>query len=466
MNQEMEQDTEQEIDFSQVFWGICRKWRMVLCWMLAAAVLVGAVKFALTVYSVNHSQETALAEATYNALVANNKEERRATVERLGDIAKEIDEQQKYVENSRYMKIDPYAVAIAKRTYYVKTDYQIMPDMSIQNPDYTSTIVSSYVQILTSESNLQTVGKEFNMELRYIRELVSAWSSNSGTFTVQVICDNEADATKILGMLDNIVTANKTLIENALDEHTVGKLSDSVYTTVDSGLLQQQQDKRDTLSKLRTQFTEQSEHYDELKEEALQIKKPATDTTTALKSSIKMAIVGALVGLVIACAIACVKMTAGNRIYSADDLARRQGLKILGTLPADTAKIGAMKKFDLKLRSKAGLSTTTDATGVYAAAMSFVAGAYPEAKTVLVAGSAEENYIRTACEAFQAILPEKKFLQGSRVSTDADTIGKVGQCDLVVLIEQAGVSCYSDVNKETETVKRLKGTVAGVLMID
>lgn len=159
-------------------------------------------------------------------------------------------------------------------------------------------------------------------------------------------------------------------------------------------------------------------------------------------------------------------MTAGNRIYSADDLARRQGLKILGTLPADTAKVGAMKKFDLKLRSKAGLSTTTDATGVYAAAMSFVAGAYPEAKTVLVAGSAEENYIRTACEAFQAILPEKKFLQRSRVSTDADTIGKVGQCDLVVLIEHAGVSCYSDVNKETETVKRLKGTVAGVLMID
>ena len=70
-------------------------------------------------------------------------------------------------------------------------------------------------------------------------------------------------------------------------QDTVGKLSDSVYTTVDSGLLQRQQDKRDTLSKLRTQFTEQSEHYDELKEEALQIKKPATDTTTALKSSIQ-----------------------------------------------------------------------------------------------------------------------------------------------------------------------------------
>ncbi len=469
MNQENEQSTEQGIDLSQIFWGICRKWRMVLCWVIAAAVVVGAVKFALAVYSMNHSQEAAIAEATYKALVANNKAERQATLNRLQDITEELDEQQKYQESSRYMQIDPYAVAVAKRTYYVKTDYQIMPGMDYQNPDYTSTIINSYVSLLTSESNLQAIGEKVDMELRYISELVGAWSSNSGTFVVRVISDSESEAARILGLMDEIVTASKTLVEAALDEHTVGKLSDSVYTTVDMGLLDRQQEKRDGLSALRTEFSKQSEHYEDLKDELLNIKKPTTDLFGALKSAVKMAIVGALLGLVIACVIVGIRMTVSDRIYSADALARRQGLRILGTLPADAAKVGSMKKFDRMLRGKAGLSTETDATGVYAAAMSFVATAYPEANTVLVAGGADEKSIRTACEAFQALLPEKKFLQGSRVSSDAETIRKVGECDLVVLIEHTGTSRYSDVSKEAETVKRLNHrneTVGGVLMLE
>ena len=97
---------------------------------------------------------------------------------------------------------------------------------------------------------------------------------------------------------------------------------------------------------------------------------------------------------------------------------------------------------------------------------SYLAGAYPEANTVLVAGGAEEEHIQAACEAFQANLPEKKFLPGGSVLTDADTIRKVGQSDLTVLVEHTGVSSYSGVIREAETVQSLKGTLAGALVIE
>lgn len=466
MNQECEQNTEQGIDLSRLFWCICRKWRMVLCWMIAAAFAVGAVKFALSAYNLSQSKEISVAKATYEVLVANNRAERNEILKRYSDITTEINEKLDYEENSRYMKIDPYNVHVAKRVYYVKTDYQIMPGMDYQNPDYTSTIVNSYVQLLTSEGNLQSVAEKCDMERRYLSELVGAWSNGAGNFTVRVICDDANDAKTILDLMDRIVTSNKELIQSALDEHTVGQLTESFYTTVDEGLLEQQQKRRDAVSALRTQFTELTERYDELKDEIQKIKAPTVSMASAAKSSIKMAIIGAFIGLLIACMIICVQTTLGNRIASADDLARRQGIRILGALPANPAKLASMKKPDCFFRRKVGLSVSTNEAGIYAAATSYLASAYPEAGTVLVAGNAEESYIQAACEAMQTALPEVKFLKGSNLASDAETIRRIGQCDLVVLVEHTGVSTYGDVSQETETVKRLKGTVAGVLMIE
>ena len=160
------------------------------------------------------------------------------------------------------------------------------------------------------------------------------------------------------------------------------------------------------------------------------------------------------------------QVAVSDRVYSADSLTQRMHLRILGAVPTDPAKISAMGKLDRKLRGRAGLSTATDAASVYAAAASYLAGAYPEANTVLVAGGAEDAYIQTACEAFQANLPEKKFLPGGNVLSDADTIRKVGQCDLTVLVEHTGTSSYSGVIREAETIQNLKGTIAGALVME
>lgn len=455
-----------EIDLRQLFWAICRRWRMVLCWMLAVAVVAGAFKAVSTARSLRNTEEIAAAQSTYEALVANNRQERSDILKRLRSISEEIAERQAYEKNSYYMSIDPYNVAVAEQIYYVKTDYQILPDMIYQNPDYTDAIVNAYMYVLTGESNLQPVAEKCDMELRYLEELVTVWSNGSGMFTVHVIARDMEEAEKILALLDGGVATSRELIESTINAHEITKLTYNAYTTVDMNLSQTQSDKEDALTKLRTEYADQTARYETLKEDYKNFKAPVSDSDGVLRGSVKMIVLGALLGAVIACCIVCVQAAVSDRLYSAGSLTQRVRLRILGAVPTDPAKISAMGKLDRKLRGKAGLSTATDAAGVYAAAASYLAGAYPEANTVLVAGGAEEEHIQAVCEAFQANLPEKKFLPGGSVLTDADTIRKVGQSDLTVLVEHTGVSSYSGVIREAETVQSLKGTLAGALVIE
>ena len=53
-----------EIDLAQLFWAVCRRWRMVLCWMLAAALTAGAFKAVWTVRSQRGAEETAQTQPT------------------------------------------------------------------------------------------------------------------------------------------------------------------------------------------------------------------------------------------------------------------------------------------------------------------------------------------------------------------------------------------------------------------
>ena len=52
-----------EIDLRQLFWAICRRWRMVLCWMLAVAVVAGAFKAVSIARSLRNTEEIAAAQS-------------------------------------------------------------------------------------------------------------------------------------------------------------------------------------------------------------------------------------------------------------------------------------------------------------------------------------------------------------------------------------------------------------------
>ena len=53
-------------------------------------------------------------------------------------------------------------------------------------------------------------------------------------------------------------------------------------------------------------------------------------------------------------------MAVSDRLCSADSLTQRMRLRVLGAVPADSAKISAMSKLDRKQRGRTGHSSATD----------------------------------------------------------------------------------------------------------
>lgn len=466
MNEYNKHNVTKEVDLVKLFWAICRNWKTMLLWIVAAAIVAGSAKIGFSILAMRDSEEVTLALSAYKTLVANSLQERNDSRHRMESLSLELQEQQKYVDNSHYMHIDPYNVGTAKSTYFIKTDYEIMPEMIYQNRDFTDLIVNTYIEILTSESNLLTICDRIDMDLQNLKEIISVWSNSYGTFSIQVISNSVGKSENILKLLADCVANNREKIAETIDEHSIGELTYSAYSTMDLEMVEKQQIEKDKLSQLRMDFSEEKDRYETLNKEANQIEEPAYTFGAILKKSIKSSTIGAIFGAFIAFCVIFIRVVISDNVYSADYLAERTNLRVLGALPGDSKKIEKMSKLELTLRRKEGLSTTTDISNGYAVIASYLLGICPEASTVLITGEAEIGYIKNTCEILKNILPEKTFLNGGYILSDPTTIRVAEQCDMIVFVEQAGVSRYTDVLKEVEVIQTLKKTLVGVLVIE
>lgn len=466
MNENYTKD-QTEIDIMQLFWAICRKWRTVLCWMLALGVAAGAFRVVVSALSLRDKNEDfAQEQAAYEELVENNRQEQSDVSRRMSEISKEIAEQKEYEKNSVYMSLDPNNVAVAEQIYCVKSSSQAQAETANRESDYTDAIVNAYISIIMNEEKLQSIAEKCDMEKYCLKELVTTENRGSGVFAVRVVARDTKEAEEILTLFDGSITAAQSQITSTIEAHEIVKIVHSSCVTADKALAKSQSEKKDAVTKLYTEYTDQNTRYKTLEEEYGKMEAPSNPKNTAVKDGLKTALIGVLLGFVIACGIVFLRVVVSDRIYSADILTQRTHLRILGAVPTDRAKLNNMNKFDRFLRGNAGFSVAENAEGVYTAAASYLAGVYPEANTVLVAGGAESSYIRTVCDALQAALPEKTFSIGSSVLSDADTIGEVCRCDITVLVEHTGTSKYSEVYGEVENIKSLKGTFAGAVVLE
>ena len=175
---------EDEIDLVALTFTLLRKYRQILAAALACAIIFGAAAGAHTAWGGAVSQdaqkayESELAEYNrkkesyvaakqqYSLDIANNEKSQR-------DTEYAIQNAQEYAENSVWNNLDPYNVRVAQADLYVTTNYQIQPGMAYQNPDRTDSVLSAYASLLGNSSTLSEVAQQFNMQERYLRELVT-----------------------------------------------------------------------------------------------------------------------------------------------------------------------------------------------------------------------------------------------------------------------------------------------------
>ena len=227
---------EQEIDLKELMFAVLHKWRIILAFAVGLALVLGGYK-AVTSYMEQNDEETAQeAQEEYEKeLLEYNKSIERCERE-IENLTKDIANQEEYLEKSILTNMSPYDVWEAKVELFIKTDYEIMPDMVYQNLDFTGTVLQSYQSALTSTEFMEKVASKAGTDTRYLRELVSinigrVDNKVNNILTIQVRHESEEKAKAILDDLLAGVNQFKGQIRSSIGNHTITEVRSEEHTS-------------------------------------------------------------------------------------------------------------------------------------------------------------------------------------------------------------------------------------------
>ena len=425
---------EDEIDLVALTFTLLRKYRQILAAALACAIIFGAAAGAHTAWGGAVSQdaqkayESELAEYNrkkesyeaakqqYSLDIANNEKSQR-------DTEYAIQKAQEYAENSVWNNLDPYNVWVAQADLYVTTNYQIQPGMAYQNPDRTDSVLSAYASLLGNSSTLSEVAQQFNMQERYLRELVTISSDpDTHLLAITVMSSSEQTSSNILTALLEQVNAMNANITASVGSHTISVIAQSSYSTVSTDLRDAQTENGQNLLSLQTQIdqlqqsrTRLDSNFEDTTKEWESTEEPVLQSTRISSAVLKFGLIGLLVGIVLVCGAGTVQFLVQGKVYSGKELRDTCRLPLLGTLAS--GKTRQSKQLDAALdRMEHRPDGSTDAEMIRLMAAT-IASRAPEAKHILITGDLPADQLTALAAALQdtdALRAQVEDVEGSK----------------------------------------------------
>ncbi len=489
-------EQEEEINLISLVFAVLHKYRQMLAAALVCAVLfigLAVVKNILLNYSIKKAAENGdstprtsaqqtyeedmteyrEAQTTHDSDVKNYNAQLRDNERSQTTLQFNIDNAEEYIEKSVLNSIDPYNVYNARADMYVTTDYKILPGMDYQNPDYTDSILSAYSSLLMNHENVSAIAKKFDMEERYMRELIGvSGDSSTRLLTINVNADSEEKADAILDAMLSQLESLYGTIESTVGHHTITQLSRTSSVTVSTDLRDQQQATRDNMTDLQNQMTSLKADHDMLEQyiqkadqdlDALEVPKDPGDGSTSL---VKFGIIGFALGIVLIAVIAIVKFLTAGLVYSANDLKSTCNLPILGVLANDVTKKAV--KFDAKLNKMEGRPDGSHDDETIRLIAATIASRAPEANRILVTGDLTTEKLSALTAALQTTdtLRRKKLTSAESVLTSSTAVLEVNAADAIVLAADCSISHYASVNDQKEQITRLGKSILGCVVYE
>lgn len=429
----MEYERDEQVVFvKDLLFAALYKWRQIVVVAIVLALVLGG-------FSLLSQQKTSTAEAE------SNEEQRKLCIRNIENLEIQIESQTAYLTQSPIMDMDPYGVYKASLELMVQTDYQILPGMNYQNPDYTGAILNAYTVYLSSDQVLQSMAQAMGIQAKYLNELVVL--KNGGTETrslsISISYPTEAGAQQLLDMLLAYLAEAEPQINASVNAHTCSIVVSSVDERIDTNISNLQNAARTRLETLNASLLSANTQLAELDAPSVSVKKV-----------LLFAVIGAILGAFLVICIACVKHITGNKVYSERTLRNRTGLKILGCVAVPGKKAPA----DRWLRKLEGRVQDETHTKVVAAA---VRNYCADAGKLLIVGSC-----KTASRELVAQALKEAGVQVHSCGDllhDTAALAALPECDAVLMVEACGESRYTEIMKTAERVgdqnKRLVGCV-------
>lgn len=447
---------EQEIDLKDLMFVVLHKWRPILLAAVVLAVVLGGYK-AVSVYRQQNDAEVIKeSEESYQEELKVYEKTKETCEREIENLLTDIDNQQKYLEESILMNMSAYDVWEADTELFVKTDYVIMPNMVYQNVDYTNTILRAYKSALTNTEFLDDIAKKVGIETRYLKELIDITAADN-LITIKVKHNEEKAARTLMKDILNGVEASQTKIAESIGEHTVSTVNSSIGSMVDLDLANTQKTERDRLIQLNDSLETKQTELEELEEP----EKAVTSATAAIRSGVKYAVLGGVLGAFLVIFYVCVAFLMSDKLYSEKELRNRFKLKVLGVLPAGKKAKG----IDAWLNRLEGRACGEESQE-YSLIAANIRNYAEEAGTLLVAGNAHEELIKTVAGRIAEELGNVEVVAGGDMLQNVNALKTLPEVDGVILVEQCRVSSYGRIELEVEKILDLQKEVVGCVVLE
>ena len=464
----------QELDLKDLMFTILRKWRTVLATAVVLAVLLGGGKAFMAFRAAQDVETQTDVKETYERELDSYTIAKDTGEREIENINNDIQTQQTYMDESVLMNMSPYDVCEATADLFIKTDYQIMPGMVYQNADYTDSILQAYQSALTSAALQENVAKTASLEPQYLKELVSVsrgsvadgnatnstgYTRFTNLLTITVRYSDKEKAQEILNNILDNVTAMQEQIAGTIGPHSVSIVNQTIGSTVDVDLAKQQKAARDQITDLQKSLSDKEAALKELKEPQA----PSLGMRAVIKTGVKYAILGGILGVFAVAFCISALFVMSDKVYAAKDIRRRYGLDLLGTVAVDGKKNGGIDAWLARLEGRKVCADSAQNGALLAANMQNYAG---DRKKLLVTGLAEESQLKQVVEMVQKQLKGYELTIGANMLECAETLKKLPECEGVVLVEQSGVSGYSEMTQEIDKIKSMDKAIVGCVVFE
>ena len=285
-----------EIDLKVMLYRIVKNWRAVIIAAIIAALI--AVGYGLSRnLSVICSADRLAAEQTKYESELESWEARGADLHseenRLPGMISGLIE---YNENSPLMQIDPTNEYAGSMTYYVETNYSIMPTATYQNIDYTGRILSAYSDYMSKGKMFEDIADRYGEtdKISYLAETVTvSVSASAASVEVTVIGSSRESVEGLLDQISALVSEKTAEFTKTIAEHELRLVNRTVITRPDQSVADIQKEKREELeeqTKKLTEISRELENWEGTKPEF------SYSAKKAAKDAVKKLVIGAIVG--------------------------------------------------------------------------------------------------------------------------------------------------------------------------
>ena len=458
-------EDESEIDLKDLVIQVMKHWRRMLVFAFVFALLLGGFRCykAYVSYKTDLQDEKAKRENSFEVWqYENTKQKLEENISRIDEKMEQIKE---YESKSIIMNLDPYDYYQAYCRYYVTTNYQINPDLGMQDKDYTDSVVTAYSSVVVDNALYDEIRSIVGTgsEDRYMGEIFTFTAdTETDMITIEAVGRTEAEASKVLNALIDKMQASSDSISKDIHEHEIKLIAkrnehinyDDANSTSTIKVKELQDTDKDLYLELNDQLLTNQE-------ELVALEKDRPIVEFNVFGVVKYAILGFAVGIVLVMMWYAAFYVIGGSIKTEEDLVTHLRLRVLGRY---SKPFGGKTFIDKKLRHMEGVTEFNDTyeKALKLATANINAMTQAQEKIYLVGTIPEEELKEAHKVISKGIIAKLEY--GGNVLASANAVNNLVNADKVVIVESLRLSQRVEIEREVDAIRNLGKEILGVVL--